>query len=146
MSAAGVANTSAQTGVLAAAKTSLHGGTSEEREAEEEAAEEVPSAEEAAQAKAAEIKAKAKAKAKAKNKAESGADPETPPNRKPQDPTLLLLGAAKDVKQQRSNVLTACAEIKNLTATHPEWKFASTPAEMDNLQSEMDKLQVSNLV
>ena len=144
MSAAGVANTSAQTGVLAAAKNSLHGGTSEEREAEEEAAEEGPSTEEAAQAKAAEIKAKAKAKAK--NKAGAGADPDTPPNRARQDPTLLLLAAAKDVKQQRSNVLTACAEIKHLTATNAEWKFASTPAEMENLQSVMDNLQVSNLV
>ena len=144
MHAAGVANTSAQTGVLAAAQNSLHGGTSEEREAEEEPAEEGPSAEEAAQAKAAEIKAKAKAKAKAKNKAVAGGDPDTP-NKAKEDPTRILLRAATDVKQQRSNVLTACAEIKHLTATNPEWKFASTPAEMDNLQSEMDKLQVSNI-
>ena len=146
MHGAGVANTSAQTGVLAAAKNSLHGGTSEEREAEEEAAEEGPSAEEAAQAKAAEIKAKAKAKPKGKGKATAGTDPDTPPSGKPKDPQVVLLSQAKDVKQQRSNVLTACAEIKNLTATHPEWKFASTPAEVETLQSVMDKLQVSNLV
>ncbi len=149
MSAAGVANTSAQTGVRAAAQNSLQDSTGAEGdEEEEEAAEEKASAAEAAQAKAAEAKAKAKAKGKPKGKsrAAGGTDPDTPPNRKLPDPQVVLLAQAKDVKQQRSNVLGACAEIKNLTATHTEWQFAATPVEVATLQAAMDKLQVSNLV
>ena len=144
MTAAGIGNTQNSEVRAAAENSMLQDGTA--AEGEEEAAEEKAAAQNAAQAKAAEIKAKAKGKPKGKSKAAGGTDPDTPPSRKPQDPQVALLSQAKDVKQQRSNVLTACAEIKNLTATHPEWKFASTPAEMGNLQSEMDKLQVSNFV
>ena len=145
MTAAGIGNTTNSEVRAAAAQNSmLQDGVAAEEEVE--AAEEKAAAEDAAQAKAAEIKAKAKGKPKGKSKAAGETDPDTPPSRKPQDPQVVLLSQAKDVKQQRSNVLTACAEIKNLTATHPEWKFASTPAEVETLQSVMDKLKVSNLI
>jgi hypothetical protein len=144
LSAAGVPNTQ-NSEVRAAAQNSLQDGTGAEGE-EEEAAEEKASAEEAAQAKAAEIKAKAKGKPKGKSRAAGGTDPDTPPNRKLPDPQVVLLSQAKDVKQQRSNVLGACAEIKNLTATHKEWQFAATQVEVATLQDAMEKLQVSNLV
>ena len=141
------AATGTNSSVRAPAQNSLHDVAGAEGEAEEGATGVKPSTEEKAEAKAAEIKAKAKAKAKGKGKAASGTDPENPPpNRKPADPQLVLLAQAKLVKQQRSDVLTECSEIKNLTATHAEWKFASTPAEMNTLQKEMDKLQASNLV
>jgi hypothetical protein len=147
LSAAGVPNTQ-NSEVRAAPQNSLQDATGAEGDSEEEEKSLEEQAAEAAQAKAAEAKAKAKAKAKGKGKGKgSGTDPENPPpNRKPADPQVVLLSQAKDVKQQRSNVLGACAEIKNLTATHKEWQFAATPVEVATLQAAMDKLQVSNLV
>jgi hypothetical protein len=145
LSAAGVPNTQ-NSEVRAAAQNSLQDGTGAEGDEEEEEKSLEEKAAEAAQAKAAEAKAKAKAKPKGKSRAAGGTDPDTPPNRKLPDPQVVLLSQAKDVKQQRSNVLGACAEIKNLTATHKEWQFAATPVEVATLQAAMDKLQVSNLV
>ena len=146
MTAAGIGNTTNSEVRAAAAQNSmLQDGVAAEEEVE--AAEEKAAAEDAAQAKAAEIKAKAKGKPKGKSKAAGASDPDTPPNKGgKKDPQVVLLAQAKDVKQQRSNVMGSFAEIKNLTATHPEWKFASTPAEVETLQTVMDKLQVSNLV